>query len=130
MEFSSHYDKRVTLHLESARWHGQHIEVRGQRIPGMGSASHLLGHRDWLLDRQVAGAFVVLIASVIIMFMIRSAVVPLPTTLALFGFGQVQATYFPSISGAFFVALFLIYLYALAVLGAGLHRVLTVITGR
>ena len=91
----------------------------------MTTESHASDVRAWLLDRQVAGGFVVLLTSVITMVIIRPEFVGIPNTLALFGFNQMQATYFPGISGAFFVALFLVYLYVLAVLGAGLNRLAT-----
>lgn len=80
---------------------------------------------DWLLGRHVSGTFLVLLALVGVMAVVRIRVLQVPGYLVLVGFDLIQNPLFPGLSGSGFTALFALYLYSLAVLVGNGYRWMT-----
>jgi hypothetical protein len=70
---------------------------------------------EWLVGRPVATTFLVLLALVVVMALVRIQPLQIPGYLVLVGFDIIQNSLFPGVSGSAFNALFALYLYALAV---------------
>lgn len=88
----------------------------------MGTTTPAARRGDWLIGREVASAFLVVLLLVTVMAVAQASVLQIPGCLVLVGFELVQNPLFPGLSGSAFTAAVAIYLYGLAVVLGNLYR--------